>query len=333
VRRSLLRSPRKSQGRFRCAPSVFIGAGVAAVLAVLPWALPGTFYVAVATHVLVAAVLALSLNVLIGYCGMSSLGHAVYLGVPAYTYAWLVGQGGLPVLPAAVLAVAAGTVLAAGFGVLALRASGLGFLMITLALGQVMWGLSYRWVWLTGGDNGLRAPRPTLPGVDLTGPTAFYYLVAIVFLVALAAFWQLSNSPFAACLRGARDQPRRMRALGHNVWLLRWAAFVLAGFWGSVAGLLYIWDYGFISPQTMSLQQSAEVLLMVVLGGAGTLAGPVAGAVVITVVKTVISSYVDRWSSLLGLVFILTVMFMPRGLVPGCSRLFSTRPRPEPVKA
>ncbi len=302
-------------------------------LLILPWVLPDTFYVAIATHVLVSAVLALSLNILIGYCGMSSLGHAVYLGVPAYTYAWLMTNTGVGAVGAAVLAVLGGTVLAAAFGVLALRAAGLGFMMITLALGQVVWGLSYRWVWLTGGDNGLRAPRPSLPGVDLTGPKSFYYLVAAVFLAALTALWQLSRSPFAACLRGARDQPRRMRMLGHPVWQMQWAAFTLAGFWGSIAGLLYIWDYGFISPQTMSLQQSAEVLLMVVLGGAGTLAGPVAGATVITVVKTIVSTYVDRWSSLLGLIFIVSVMLMPRGLVPGMRRLVTTtRPNAVPVK-
>ena len=314
--------------------SLGIGAATVAALLVLPWLLPGSFYVGIATHVLVAAVWALSLNILIGYCGMSSLGHAVYLGVPAYAYAWLLGNTGLGVAVSAVLAVGSGTLLAAVFGVLALRAAGLGFMMITLALGQVVWGVSYRWAWLTGGDNGLRAPRPALPGIDLTQPIPFYYVVAAVFLIALACLWQLSQSPFAACLRGARDQPRRMRMLGHPVWHMQWVAFVMAGFWGSVAGLLYVWDYGFISPQTMSLQQSAEVLLMVVLGGAGTLAGPVAGAAVITVVKTVVSSYVDRWSSLLGLIFIVTVMFMPRGLVPGCSRLFSTRPPgPAPVKA
>ena len=317
--------------------ALVIGGCVLLLLAVLPWLLPGSFYVAIATHVLVAAVLALSLDILIGACGMSSLGHAVYLGVPAYAYAWLVNNTGLGVPLSAVLAVGCGTLLAGGFGVLALRATGLGFLMITLALGQVVWGLSYRWVWLTGGDNGLRAPRPVVPGIDLMQPTPFYYLVAAVFLGVLACIWQLSQSPFAACLRGARDQPRRMRMLGHPVWLMQWVAFVMAGFWGSIAGVLYVWDYGFISPQTMSLQQSAEVLLMVVLGGAGTLAGPVVGAAVITVVKTVISSYVDRWSTLLGLVFIVTVMFMPRGLVPGVMQLgrrFSARPaRPAPVKA
>jgi len=301
------------------------GLAIAVFLAVLPWVLPGAFYVDIATQVLVSAMLALSLNILIGYGGMSSLGHAVYLGVPAYAYAWLTANAGMGAASAAISAIVLGTVLAAFFGVLALRASGLGFLMITLALGQIVWGLSYRWVALTGGDNGLRAARPALLGLDTSDPVVFYYVVAAVFAVVLLCLWQFAGSPFVACLRGTRDQPRRMRMLGHDVWLIRLVAFVVAGFWGSVAGVLYIWDYQFISPQTMSLQQSAEALLMVVLGGAGTLAGPVAGAAIITLVKTVVSSYVDRWSSLLGLVFILVVMFMPKGLIPGIRHMTRRR--------
>ncbi len=298
---------------------------ILAGLAVLPALLPGTFYLTVASHVMVYALLALSLNILIGYGGMTSLGHAAFLGVPAYAYAWLVLNAGLGPWAASIAAVGIGTALSALFGVLSLRASGLGFLMITLALGQVVWGLSYRWVAVTGGDNGIRAARPVLFGLDTAQPLVFYYVLAGVFAAVLLCLWQLSASPFAACLRGARDQPRRMRMLGHNVWLIRFAAFVLAGFWGSVAGVLYVWDYGFISPQTLSLQQSAEALLMVVLGGAGTLAGPVAGAVIITVVKTVVSSYVDRWSSLLGLIFIVVVMLLPQGLVPGLQALWKRR--------
>ena len=294
-----------------------VAGAILVVLALLPLVLPSAFYLAIAGHVIVYALLALSLNILIGYGGMTSLGHAIYLGVPAYAYAWLTANTGLGALEAAGVSVAVGTALAALFGVLALRATGLGFLMITLALGQVMWGLSYRWVALTGGDNGLRAARPPLFGLNLADPLTFYALLAAVFALALVCLWQFAGSPFAACLRGARDQPRRMRMLGHNVWLIRYAAFVMAGFWGSVAGVLYVWDFGFISPQTLSLQQSAETLLMVVLGGAGTLAGPVAGAVVITVVKTVVSSYLDRWASLLGLIFIVTVILLPQGLVPG----------------
>ncbi len=307
---------------------------VAAGLAVLPWVLPSLYYVGIATHVLVFALLALSLNIILGYGGMTSLGHAVFLGVPAYAVAWLSVQAGLGALPAAVLALVLGTVLAAAFGALSLRASGLGFLMITLALGQVTWGLAYRWVGLTGGDNGLRLPaRPAPFGLDLSGPMRFYAFVAVVFAVALFCLWQLGRSPFGACLRGTRDQPRRMRMLGHHVWLIRWTAFVLAGFWGSVAGLLYIYDFGFISPQTMALQQSAETLLMVVLGGPGTLAGPIVGACVITLVKTVASSYVDRWYALLGAIFIVTVLFMPRGLVPGCRDLWVRWLRPATRRA
>ncbi len=309
----------------RRASSLLAGVLILLALAVLPLLLPGTFYLSIAGHVMVAALLALSLNILIGYGGMTSLGHAIFLGVPAYAYAWLVANLALDPLAAALASIALGTLLAAAFGVLALRASGLGFLMITLALGQVMWGLSYRWNALTGGDNGLRSARPVLAGIDTSQPMVFYYLLAAVFAVALLCLWQLSASPFAACLRGTRDQPRRMRMLGHNVWLIRFAAFVLAGFWGSVAGVLYVWDYGFISPQTLSLQQSAEALLMVVLGGAGTLAGPIVGAVIITVVKMVVSSYVDRWSSLLGLIFIVSVMLLPQGIVPGLLAL--RRPR------
>ena len=309
----------------RRASGLLASAALLIVLAAIPWLLPGTFYLTIVRHIIVFALLALSLNILIGYGGMTSLGHAVYLGIPAYAYAWLIANTAVPPVLAAFAAIAAGTLLAACFGVLALRASGLGFLMITLALGQIAWGLSYRWVALTGGDNGMNASRPVLLGLNLEPSLTFYYFLAAVFAVVLFCLWQFSGSPFAACLRGARDQPRRMRMLGHNVWLIRFAAFVLAGFWGSVAGVLYVWDYGFISPQTLSLQQSAEALLMVVLGGAGTLAGPVAGAVIITVVKTVVSSYVDRWSSLLGLIFIVTVIVLPQGLVPGLQAL--RRPR------
>ncbi len=291
---------------------------VVLALAAVPVALPSAFYLGIATHALIFAIFALSLNILIGHAGMSSLGHAVYLGVPAYAVAWLTVQAGWQPVPTVIVALLMGTALSALFGILALRASGLGFLMITLALGQVMWGAAYRWVGLTGGDNGIRLPaRPALLGFDLSSALSFYVLVSIVLLIALCSLWQFDRSAFGACLRGTRDQPRRMSMLGHNVWLIRWAAFITAGFWGSVAGVLYCFDYQFVSPQALSLPQSAEALLMVVLGGAGTLAGPVVGAIIITVIKTVVSSYVDRWYSLLGLTFIVVVSVMPRGLVPG----------------
>jgi branched-chain amino acid transport system permease protein len=291
---------------------------VSLLLIALPAMVGNDFYVNLASQVLIYALLAMSLNILVGLGGMVSLGHAAYLGVAAYTDAWLVTNAGANALSAAFLAVAVTTAMAALFGVLALRAAGLGFVMITLALAQILWGLGYRWADLTGGDNGIRlATRPAPFGIDLATATHFYYFTLVVFSLALVFLWRLTHSPFGASLRGTRDQPRRMRMLGHHVRMVRWIAFVMAGFWGGIAGLLFVYYNQFIHPHSLSLQQSAEALLMVILGGANTFFGPIVGALIITLVKNVASSYIDRWNSLLGLIFVVVVLFMPQGVVPG----------------
>jgi branched-chain amino acid transport system permease protein len=291
---------------------------VSLMLIALPAMVGNEFYVNLASQVLIYALLAMSLNILVGLGGMVSLGHAAYLGVAAYTDAWLVTNAGVDTLSAAFLAVAVTTAMAALFGLLALRAAGLGFVMITLALAQILWGLAYRWADLTGGDNGIRlASRPAPFGIDLASPTHFYYFSLVVCSLAFVCLWRLAHSPFGASLRGARDQPRRMRMLGHHVWMVRWIAFIMAGFWGSIAGLLFVYYNQFIHPHSLSLQQSAEALLMVILGGANAFLGPIVGALIITLVKNVASSYVDRWNSLLGLIFVVVVLFMPQGIVPG----------------
>jgi branched-chain amino acid transport system permease protein len=271
----------------------------------------------------------MSLNLLVGYGGMTSLGHAAYLGVAAYATGWLTLHLGLGPLAAGAAALALTTLMAGFYGVLALRASGLGFLMITLALGQILWGLAYRWVGVTGGDNGLSGlSRPQPFGIDLTGAPAFYYFTLAVFVVAFVLVAMFVRSPFGASLVGTRDQARRMRALGYNVWLVRWITFVLAGFWGAVAGVLYVYYNNFISPHALSLTQSAEVLLMVIAGGAATLSGPVVGAALVVIMKNVVSAYVERWTLLLGVVFVLIVMFLPDGLVPGLRRAWLRWRRP-----
>lgn len=286
----------------------------------------GSWYVNLASQILIASIYALSLNVLVGYCGLTSLGHAAYLGVTAYLVGWLTTAGGVGHLAAAALALVGSTLLAAVCGLIALRASGLGFIMITLAMGQVFWGIAYRWVSLTGGDNGLAGvTRPAPFGIGLETPARFYAFTALAFLAFFAAYARLVSSPFGACLRGTRDQPRRMAALGHHVWLLRWLAFVQAGFGGAVAGLLYAYYHGFVSPHALSLTSSAEVLLMVIAGGSGTLAGPVVGATLVLVLKNVVSAYVERWLMLLGAAFVAIVVFVPDGLVPGVRQAWARR--------
>lgn len=294
---------------------------IAAPLA-MPWLVTSDYYVNIGTQIVIAAILAMSLNVLVGFGGMISLGHASYLGVAAYLTIYLTGQAGFGPLAGALAAIAATTLLAMLFGYLALRASGLGFLMITLALGQILWGIAYRWASLTGGDNGLGGPvRPHPFGLDLMNPTAFFYFT-LIFLAA--AFWLISRfiqSGLGQSLQGTRDQPRRMRALGYNVWLIQWLSFVFAGFWGAIAGLLYAYYNQFVSPQTLHLTTSAEALLMVIAGGTGTLFGPIVGAALVVILKNVVSAYITRWLMLLGIIFVTIVMFMPEGLVPGARRL------------
>jgi branched-chain amino acid transport system permease protein len=295
---------------------------VAVALLAVPLVVRNEFYLNLATQILIYALLAVSLNLLLGYGGMVSLGHASFIGLASYA-AVLLLNAGFGHLSAALLALLFSTACGAVFGMLALRASGIGFLMITLALGQIVWGIAYRANTITNGDNGLRyAQRPAPFGIDINPAPQFYWFTLIVFAIALFFIWRLTRSPFGAALQGARDQPRRMRMLGHNVWLIQWLAFVLASFWGSVAGLLFVYYNLFISPHAMSLQQSAEVLLMAILGGASTLTGPIVGAVIITLVKNVVSSYVDRWNTLLGAIFVLVIMFMPFGIVPGVRQLW-----------
>ena len=148
----------------------------------------------------------------------------------------------------------------------------------------------------------------------------------MLFRSAAFSFWMIARlvaSPFGAALQGTRDQARRMSALGHNVWLIRWVAFVYAGFWGGVSGLLFVYYHKYIHPASLSLTNSAEAMLSVIAGGAGTLAGPAIGAAIILLLKNYVSAYVERWNMLLGFVFVLIVVFMPDGLVPGVKRLWA----------
>ena len=298
------------------------------VLAALPW-VAGEYYINLASQIMIAALFAASLNLLVGYGGMTSLGHATYLGLSAYVSAWTFLKLGIGHASAAAFALGATTFAACVFGWLALRASGLSFLMITLALSQVLWGLGYRWVNVTNGDNGLSGlTRPAPFGINLDRSADYYHFTLIVVTLALLVIARFVNSPFGASLRGTRDQSRRMSALGFDVWRIRWITFVFSGFLAAVAGLLYVYYHKYIHPSALAISSSAEVLLGVIAGGSGTLVGPLVGAALVLLLKNYASAYIERWNTLMGVVFVLIVMFMPDGLVPGVRRLW-TKFRPE----
>lgn len=295
------------------------------VLVTLPLWLVSAFYINIATQILFWAIAAAALNVLVGYAGLVSLGHAGLFGIAGYVAALLVAAGhghAVAILAALVAAVAA----SATFAVLSLRSTGIGFLMITLTLGQIVWGIAYRWASLTNGDNGVNvASRPAPFGIDLSSPVAFYYATFATFLVAMAMMAVFVHSPFGASVRGTRDQATRMNTLGYHVWLIRFLAFLFSGLWTGIAGLLFVYYNEFISPQVLALQSSAEMLLMVIAGGTATLLGPVVGAAIVVIIKNVASAYVERWNLLLGVIFVVIIVFMPEGLVPGLTRLWRTQ--------
>jgi branched-chain amino acid transport system permease protein len=295
---------------------------LAAALVGLPL-VGGEYYINLASQIFIAAIFAASLNLLVGYGGLPSLGHASWLGLAAYLSAWMslkLGLGHWITAPATLLGT---TLIACVFGWISLRATGLGFLMLTLALSQVLWGTAYRWVSVTDGDNGLRGlTRPAPFGISLDDAGSFYYFALAITAAAICLMAIFVASPFGAALRGARDQPRRMGALGHDVWLIRWITFVYSGFWGAVSGLLFVYYNKYIHPASLSLTTSAEALLGVIAGGSGTLGGPIVGAAIVIFLKNYVSAYIERWNMLLGFVFVFIVIFMPEGVVPGVRRLF-----------
>lgn len=293
---------------------------VTAIACILPFLLPGNFYLGIATQILVYGLFAVSVNTLAGYGGMVSLGHAGFLGIAAYAYAVTSGTYGFSPWIAVGAALVIGTAAAAVFGLIALRTSGLSFLMITLALGQIVWGVAFRYTDLTNGDNGISLGRASVISAD---PLTLYYVCLAVLALVMVLLAAVIRSPLGAAIKGVRDQPRRMSTLGYNTWAIRYVAYLVSGFVATVSGILYVQIFQFISPHALSLTVSSEAVLMVIAGGIGTLFGPLLGAGVVVLLKNVASAYTDRWPTLLGCIFLFIIIAMPEGLLPGSKRILA----------
>jgi len=296
---------------------IIIVAALVALLVATHFA--SSFVVLLITQALVFAILAMSLDILLGFTGLPSLGQAAYLGVGAYLTAILATQyqfgmdGSFWVV--IVLGILLGAATAAFFGLFAIRATGVYFLMITLALGQCVWGLAYRWNSLTGGDNGINMPGRPEFGIDLADDLTFFYVVFGFFVASLAALYLLVKSPFGRSLVGIRESELRMRILGYNTWLHKYIAFIIAGGFGGLAGVLWAFLNGLVSPEDVILTTSVDALLMVVLGGPGTLVGATIGAGVVVFLREYLSTLVTWWQYVLGGVYVLTILYLPGGLM------------------
>ena len=275
-----------------------------------------TYWVGLLTEISILAILAMSLDVLLGYTGLPSLGHASLFGVAAYAAGLLATRYRMDFWTCVLAGILVGTLLSAVIGLIVSHVRDVYFLMITLAIGMVLWGLSYRWIPVTGGDNGLSG-IPALEahaGLPVEGPTVFYFVALAVFALSAAAMALLVKSPFGLTLRGIRENEGRMKSLGYNTWLHCYLSFIVSGFFASVAGVMWAYYNGFVSPTYLDLTASSELFLMVTLGGPATLVGPVLGAGIIVLLKNVISAYTARWLLILGTVYIIAILAAPKGI-------------------
>ena len=290
---------------------VVVAALAVAGLVALPFFLR-TYQIGIATQILIFAVLGMSIDVLAGFSGRTPLCHGAIFGTSTYFVIYSVNSWGLPLPVALGIGVCAATILAAIFAMLAVRVSGVYFLLLTLALGLVVWGVCLRWSHVTGGENGLRGD---LRIGALADPTTFYLLVLVGSLAAFAAMHRFVSSPFGLTLRGIRDSESRMASMGYNVTLHVFLAFVVSGFFAGFAGAMYAVFNNYVSPSAVALPQSVQGLLMAIVGGIGTLVGSYVGAALIVVLEQFVSAYTERWQSVLGVTFILIMIFAPEGIV------------------
>jgi len=291
-------------------PSLF------AVLTLLLPFLFSNYYVGLATQIFIMAIFAMSLDILVGHTGLPSMGHAAYYGVAAYATGFLCLAGVKNFWLVIVLGMGLGGLAAAFFGLLALRAQGPYFMLITLALSQVLWGIAFKWRSLTRGDDGLPGiGRPDLGlGIDLKPDLYFYYFTVAIFLIVVVALFILLNSPFGYTLRGIRESESRMKALGYPVWLYKYASFIFAGIFAGISGVLWVYYSGFVNPSYFAVDLSVKALLMLILGGSGSLFGPLIGAGIIVLLENLVSGFTERWSLVLGIVYVTVIMLFSEGI-------------------
>jgi branched-chain amino acid transport system permease protein len=285
-------------------------AALALALALIPLLTAG-YTLVLMSDILVFALFAVSLHFIMGPAGLHSFGHAAYFGLGAYGAGLLLIRGGAPMEMSLLLGPLLGGLGAIVFGWFCVRLSGVYLAMLTLAFAQIAWSVVFQWDAFTGGSNGLVG---VWPAKWLASKTAYYYLTLAGCVAGIALLWRALYAPFGYALRAARDSPLRADAIGMDVRRLQWAAFTFAGLFAGVAGALYAFSKGSISPESMSVPRSVDGLVMVLLGGVQTLTGAVWGAALFTWLQDVVARSIDYWRAVLGIVILVLVLVFPQGV-------------------
>ena len=272
------------------------------------------FYLDLLRRIMIFAIAAASLNLILGYGGMISFGHAAYLGVGGYAVGVLAHYGVYDGFLQWSLAIGASALVALVIGAVSIRTSGVYFIMITLAFTQMLYYLGIS-IEEFGGDDGMRLTvRSRFPGLDLSDANTFYYLVLAILVLVLFLGHRLVNSRFGLVIRAAKSNEARTRAVGVSPYPYRLAAFVVAGAVCGLAGALLVNHTAYLTPEFMNWTRSGELMFMVILGGMGSLAGPVLGAFALLVLEDLLSGWTQHWQLILGPLLVLSVLFFRRGL-------------------
>jgi len=303
---------------------------VAAVVAVVLPFVVDNFILRLVTLALVSALFAMSVDLMAGYAGLVTLGHAGVLATAMYGVGYVASKtdGGIPLQ--ILVGFSCGIAASALFGLMAMRSTGVYFIMITIAQGMIVFGLASLLVNITGAENGLLGIRRP---IAIDGDLPFYYVVLAIVSICSLVLFVVVKSPFGYALKGLRGSETRIRMLGHNSDFLKFQMFMISGFFATIAGIMLVYLNEFVSPSDAILAASALPVLMTILGGIGTLVGPFIGAFVVVFLRNWVSLRVDRWPTLMGIIFILVVLFAREGLVGAIKAWWAKRiDQPTPTK-
>ena len=277
-----------------------------------------TYIQSLITKILIFAIFAMSLDLLMGYAGIMSLGHAAFFGVAGYATGILMVKCGIDNLwIGAACGILLAAIVAAIFAIIALQARGIYSILITFALGQLLYSIATKWRSVTNGDYGLWGlSLPTLGIFHFEfSTTYFYYFVFMTFVICFFLLYRIVKSPFGKAIQGIREGESRMQALGYNTWLFKYITFVISGMFAGVGGVLFAYHSGIVTPNDLAVTNSGFVMLMMIAGGTGTIYGPPIGAAAIIIIQYyagIITT--ERWPLILGGIFVLTIMYARAGI-------------------
>ena len=281
---------------------------------------------AVGAEIWIFAIFGLGLNLLLGYTGLLSFGQATFFGSAAYVAGWLLKHYAINVLLALGIGVGVGAASAGLVGYLCVQRAGLYFIMLTFALNQLFYFIAYQWTSVTGGEDGMPGvPRPALFGIDFKNPLNYYVFVSIVFLLSLWVMRRIVESPLGKILQAIRENEVRAEAVGYNVARFKLLAFVIGGAFSGLAGVLYAMLFGIVPLESIGFVTSGNVVFATLIGGSGSLYGPIIGSFVFIWLSESVSTLWARWPLLLGLAFIIVVLFLRGGVVEAWNRVLSWR--------